>query len=180
MYLIIDNMQVAVFIAPKEFKDETLSKVLPLFQKWGVEPVITSYSQKDCIGSHGAAYKPKIHTSKLEADEFAGMFLIDGPGIDAFKLYEHRPLLNLIKAFTEKGKPVAAVGNAVKILARANVITNEKVAETKDDDTERLVKLFKGEISAEPIETSTNILTSSSSDNSEELADAMIGKLGVK
>lgn len=175
-----DDMKVAVLIPPTEFRDETVADAVTMLKKWDVEPVITSWTRKDCTGSHGAVYRPKAIPSEVTTDSFDGIFISDGIGVDGYKLYDQRQLLDTIRHFVEKGKPVACVDNAVKILARANVITNKKIASMKDTETARLVQLFHGKITSAGIETDGNILTAGGAENAMSLVTALLDQLGVR
>jgi len=46
-------VKVAIFVPPKDFRDETLSMIKLILEKWNVEKVITSYTTKECVGRHG-------------------------------------------------------------------------------------------------------------------------------
>lgn len=173
-------MKVAVLIAPKNFKDESVSRAKTMLEKWGVEPVISSYSTHDCVGYHGATYPVGLNAAKVRSDDFDALLLMDGPGVDSYKLYDFRTLLDLVKAFSMKGKPVAAIGNAVKIVARANVINGVKVSVPNDRESMRLAVLFKGVVSEKPMESDKNIMTLSNSDGVEQFLGMMLEKMGAK
>ena len=49
-------MRVVMLIPPKDFRDESVSSIKNMLEKWGVEVVLASYSKKECVGSHGAVY----------------------------------------------------------------------------------------------------------------------------
>jgi putative intracellular protease/amidase len=173
-------MKVAILIPPKDFKDESVSQAKLMLEKWDVEPVITSYSTKECVGYHGAVYKPQINANRISASDFDGIILIDGNGVDSYKLYDFRPLLDLVKLFSDKNKPVCAINNSIKILARANIIQNLKVAMPKDEESRRLVILYRGVPSNNDMETEKNIMTLNNSELVEDFMDALLDKLGAR
>lgn len=173
-------MKVALLIAPNNFKDESLSRLKSAFDKWNVDAVITSYSTKQCTGYHGAVVTPKINAASISADEFDCIVLIDGPGVDSYKLHDFRPLLDTLISFSNRKKMIAAIGNSIKILARANIIANIKLAVPRDEETVRLVALYRGLPSGKPIEAETNIITIGNPDNVELLAEELLERLGAK
>ncbi len=173
-------MNVAVLLTPKDFRDETMAKAMELMQKWDIGIFVAGYNKDECVGYHGAVYTPKILASEITTDNFDAMFIPDGAGIETFKLYDQRALLDIVRHFKEKGKVLACVNNAIKVLARANVITNTKIACVKDAETARLVQLFHGKITASPVESDGNILTSANSENTYELIDLLLDKLGAR
>jgi putative intracellular protease/amidase len=153
-------MKLLVFITPNEFRDESIAKFKLFLDRWGIENKVTSYSKKECVGNHGAVYTPDINTGRVTADDYDGIVLVDGRGVETYKIYDYRPLLELLFAFNNKKKPIIAVGNAVKIPARANIIKDKKVAVGNgDEETKRLVLLFHGIPSEEGVEIADNLMT---------------------
>lgn len=172
-------MNFLIFIAPNGFKDETLSKVRAFFDKWGIKYKVSSYSTKECRGYHGAVVDPDINTNKVNTADFDGIILLDGPGIDQYRLQEFRPLLDLILRFNTNGKYVAAVGNSLRILARSNTIKGKKVSVPNDDEIKRLVLLFHGIPSEEGIEGADNVISIGDSGALEEKLVRMMSHIGV-
>jgi len=148
-----------IFITPHEFRDESLSTVRLFLDKWDVGYSISSYSNKDCVGSHGAICKPDINTGRARAEDFDGAVLIDGKGIDAYKIYDFRPLLDLMLRFNEMKKPIIAIENSVMIPARANIIKGRKISAPDDQEAKRTVALFHGLLSENNLEISENIIS---------------------
>ncbi|MDE1823953.1 MAG: DJ-1/PfpI family protein [Candidatus Micrarchaeota archaeon] len=173
-------MKVALLVAPKQFRDESVSHSLPMLEKWGVSPTLVSYSTHDCVGYRGAVYKVGLNGGKLHPDDFDAIILVDGPGVDTYKLYDFRPLLDIMKLFAQKGKLIATVGNAVKIIARANIITGVKIATPRDEESRRLVVLYRGVESDKHLELDKNIMTLNDGEKIEEMTDMLLGKLGAK
>ena len=175
-----DYMRIAMLIPPKDFKDESVSSAKSMLVKWGVEVVITSYSTKACRGYHGAVYNPELNAGRIKSADFDGILLIDGPGVDSYKLYDFRPLLDTLSVFANSGKIIAGIDNAVKIIARANVVSDLKVATPKDEETKRLVQLYHGKVSDNGLEDQRNIITLSDPEKIGTLLEAILKKLGAK
>ena len=173
-------MRVAVIIPQRGFKDESLRAAVELFSKWHVDAVVASYSSEDAVGYHGAIVKPTMSAALVKASDFDAILLIDGPGVDQYTLYDFRPLLDTVKYFYSSGKLIAGIGNAVKIMARANVIANAKIAAPKDDETKRLAALYKGIFTNNYMELDKNILTLNAPEKADELANKMLVQLGLK
>ncbi|MGC9010965.1 MAG: DJ-1/PfpI family protein [Candidatus Micrarchaeia archaeon] len=174
------KVRVAIFVPPKDFRDETLSMVKLILEKWKVDGIITSYTTKECIGKHGAVYKPAINTAKVDPAEFDGIVLIDGDGVESYKLYDFRPLLDLVKRFYESKKIVGAIGNAIKIIARANIILDTKISAPIDEETQRLMRIYYGLNSPMEVEADKNIITARNPENADAFAQILLEKLGVK
>jgi len=172
-------VKIAIVIPPKDFRDESLSVVKLILEKWGIQDVITSYTAKECVGKHGAVYKPAMNTVRVTPQEFDGIVLIDGDGIESYKLYDFRPLLDLIRDFSAERKFIAGMGNAVKIIARANVITDVKISAPMDEESQRLIRIYHGINSEEGVEFDKNILTARNAEDAEAFAQMLIKKLKV-
>ena len=172
-------MRFLVFIAPNNFKDETLSMIKTFFNRWNVEYKVSSYSNKECNGYHGVVVKPDINTGMASASDYDGIILVDGQGIEDYKLFEYRPLLDIVYQFNDKGKIVCAVGNSIKALARANIIKSKKVSTPNDSEMKRLVLLFHGIPSESGIEIAGNIVTIKDPMNIAEPLQEMLKSIGV-
>lgn len=173
-------MRVLLFIAPNDFRDESLNMVKLFFDKWGIDYKTTSFSKKECKGYHGSVCFPDVNTNVAKIDEFEGIVIIDGSGIDRYELYDYRPLLDILYNMNRSGKFIVAIGNGIKVVARANIIKDKKIALPEDNDARKLVILFHGIPSEKQIEASGNIYTISNSDDLEHTIPYMLQKLGVK
>lgn len=173
-------MKLAIFLPPRDFKDESASMIKLFLDKWGVKYDITSYTSKDCIGSHGAVYRPTINTGKVSSSEYGGIILVDGNGVESYKLYDYRPLLDLVMNFNNARKYIVGIDNVVKILARANIIKDRKVAtDGKDKEELRLITLFRGIPSENGLEVAGNLITVKDSSMIEESMQAILEHIGV-
>ncbi|MDE1874065.1 MAG: DJ-1/PfpI family protein [Candidatus Micrarchaeota archaeon] len=165
-------MKVAILVAPRDFKDETVSHLQLLLGKKDIESHIVSLTMKPCTGYHGAVVKPEMETAAIEAGAFDVLLVVDGPGVDSLKLYDYRPLLDLVRAFHEANKSVAGIGNGVKIVARANIIKDASIAKA-DDETEKLVRLYRGKPSENLVVADKGIITASGVESVDELVSVL-------
>lgn len=136
-------MKVALLIAPRDFKDETVSRLKLLSGKMDIELKIAGMSLKPCTGYHGAVVKPEVEARELEPSVYDALLIGDGPGVESQKLFEHRPLLDLVKAFHDSNKIIGGIGNGIKVISKSNSIKDAKIART-EGDTEKMVKLYRG------------------------------------
>ncbi len=173
-------MKAAILVPPKDFKDESVSSLRIMLEKWGIESVLTSYSTSELVGYHGAVYNVELNAAKISPDEFDALILVDGKGVDEYRLYDFRQLLDLVKMFSTRKKLIAGIGNSLKIIARANIISGVKVAPVKDEDTRRLVSLYHGIESKEDPEFDKDILTLGNNDKTLVFIDLLLRKLGAK
>jgi putative intracellular protease/amidase len=170
-------MRLAIFIPQKDFKDESLSLIKLIFDKWGVQYSIAAYG-KGGVGTHGALVKADIRPEEMTTDQFDGIVFVDGKGIDDQKVYDYRPLLEIVMRFNEANKYVIAVGNAVKIPCRANIVKARKVA-VGDEETMRLARLFYGIPSPNPVEGMGNLVTIKNSKAIEDSMEQWLAFIGL-
>lgn len=173
-------MKFVIFVTPRDFRDESLNMVKLFFDKWGVQYKVASYTTGSCIGSHGAAFEPDMNAGKIAVPDFDGIVLIDGEGVEGYRVYEYRPLLDLMLLFNNARKPIIAIGNAIRVPARANVINGKKVSVPNDAESQRLISLFHGIPSKEMAEMSENIITIGSSQGIETSMTRILEHIGVK
>jgi putative intracellular protease/amidase len=161
------ELKVAIIIPPREFKDETVSRLGLMLSKKDIGNSVASITLKECTGYHGAVVKPDAELIELDPTQIDALVLADGPGVDTLKMYEYRPLLDLIKTFYERNKLIAGIGNGIKIVARANIIKDVKIASVNREN-DQLVMLYRGLISENYLVLDKNILTLSNPEKIEE------------
>jgi deglycase len=171
-------MRFLIFIPPKDFRDESISIVKLFFDKWGIQYKTTSYTSGNCVGSHGAVCRPDIHTSKVSPDEYDGIVLIDGNGIESYKLYDYRPLLDLVLKFNNARRYIITINNAAKIPARANIVRDRRIS-TDDDEAVRLINLFHGVPSSNGLELAGNLISIKNSSDIEEYMPKIFEHMGI-
>jgi DJ-1/PfpI family len=171
-------MKFLIFIPPKDFRDESLSLIRLFFDKWGVPYDITSYTAGECTGIHGAIVHPNFHASHIQTQNYNGIVLIDGKGIDDYKLQDYRPLLDILYMFNMSGKYILTVANAAKVPARANIVKDRKVA-TEDPESKRLVNLFHGVLSSEDFEIAGNLISIKDPNGIEDSMIKILEYMGV-
>ncbi len=173
-------MKFLIFIPPNDFKDESLATIKMFFDRWNVGYQVTSYSTKECTGMHGATCMPDINTNKADPSGYDGIIFIDGSGVDTYKLQDFRPLLDVVLKFNSSKKYIGAVGNSVRVLAKANIIKDKKLAVPEDPDVKRIVQLFHGVLSEKSMEIDSNIITIRDSGALEESLNPILEHIGVK
>ncbi|MGD0728497.1 MAG: DJ-1/PfpI family protein [Candidatus Micrarchaeaceae archaeon] len=173
-------MKFLIFIPPKDFRDESLSLVKLFFDKWGIRYDITSYTSNECIGTHGAAVRPDIHTSKVNSNYYDGIVLIDGKGIEDYKLFDYRPLLDIMYIFNESHKQIISISNSIKIPARANIVRGKKIStDMSDPESRRLILLFHGELSDNAYEMAGNLISIRNGTDIEETMPQILEHIGA-
>ncbi|MEM3841215.1 MAG: DJ-1/PfpI family protein [Candidatus Micrarchaeaceae archaeon] len=173
-------MKYLLFVPPKNFRDESLKTVRLLFDRWKIGYSISSYTKSGVgTGAHGATAKIDINTNKANPEEYDGIILLDGSGIEEYKIYDFRPLLDLVNLFIRLNKRVVSIGNSAKILAKANVIKGLSISAPKDPSVRNMIEMFHGSPSDKGMEISGNIITMNGSEL-EYSIQKFLEHIGVK
>lgn len=174
----MDMKTVAIVVPQRDFKDESLSKLTILLAKKGVGRQIAAFSAKECSGYHGAVIKPDISVWELDPVHVEALLLVNGPGFDALRIHENRQFLDVVRQFFENKRLVGGVGNSIKAIARANIIKDTKIAKLREEDS-RMVRLYHGVLTDDPVVFDRNILTVSDSEDIDGAVDIIAKALGV-
>ncbi len=173
-------MRFLIFLAPSGFHDESFRFIRLFLDKWGIENQVSSYTKAECTGEHGAVCRPDVNASKVSVFGYDALLIVDGPGIEKYNLSEYRPLLDMIYSFYSNGKAVWAIGNAIKVLARANVVKGKRVSMPKEQDAKSAVLMFHGVPSAARSEVQEKLCTVGNPDDLEEAIPEVFVRLGIK
>jgi putative intracellular protease/amidase len=169
-----------MLIPPKDFRDESVSSLKNMLEKWGIEVVLASYSKKECVGSHGAVYSKFLNAGHIKSADYDAIILIDGAGIESYKLYDFRPLLETVSSFANTGKMIVGINNGIKIMARANVVSDIRVAAPNNQAIKDMIRLYHGKLSENYLEDQRNIVTLSDPERIDRLSDLLLHRLGAK
>ncbi len=172
-------MKALVFVTQKDFKDESLSAIRRSLQKWDVEVVVSCTKKGEVYGYHGASYHVDTTLLEVSASDYACIILIDGPGISALS-GEMRQVSETVRNFYGAGKVVCAINNAIKILAKSNIIKGKEISEPKDSETASIVGLYGGVLTKNKVESDGGIITAGNPDEASELADVMLKAVKAK
>ncbi len=173
-------MNIALIIAPGDFRDETVAKAKKMLERWNVKCTILGFVNRECRGNHGAVYTPEGNINNANPNDFDAVLIADGLGVDKYRLYEVMPALDFIRQAAESGKTIAVVNNGVKFLAKANLISEKKVAVSKDPELVYMVKLYRGIISDNDMECETNIMSLKDHSKTEEFVGRILDRAGIR
>ncbi len=173
-------MKAAIIVPNSEFRDEAVSMSKLIFGKWGVDAHVIAESMAACRGSHGAVYKAEGTIDALDPNAYNAIILVDGEGINTQKLYDNRKLADTLKKFNAAEKPICAIGNAVKILARANVIDGKKIAVPDNEEIQRIVGIYRGLPTKEKLVFDKNIVTLRDDDSIQQALSLILAHLGMR
>jgi len=111
--------KVLMIIAPEGFQEVEYGIPKELLEKKGHE-VLTASSVPQPRGHLGNILTADLTLSEVNAEEYAAIAFVGGPGTDFY--FEHQPALDLAKEFYEAGKVVGAICAAPTILAKSGIL----------------------------------------------------------
>ncbi len=138
-----------------------------------------SLSEKECVGSHGATRKVDGRADEFEPAFTNAIVLVDGEGVDSYRLYENRDILDRIRNAYENKKIIGAIGNAMKIVAKSNIVKDVNLARIEDAEAKRLIGLYKGNITDSSLVQSKGIITATDNSSIIEFVNKLAESLGV-
>jgi protease I len=133
-----DTKKAVLIIASQIFRDEELFETQEALEAAGVQTFVASSKLGTCKGKLGAVAEATQLVSDLKADDFDAIVFVGGAG--AMEYYDNAAALDLAKGATAKGKVVAAICIAPRILANAGLLKGVK-ATCYESETEAIKKL---------------------------------------
>ena len=172
-------MKALVFVTQKDFKDESLSAIRKSLQKWDVKVDVACTRKGEVYGYHGAACPVDTTLLEVSASDYACIILIDGPGISSLS-GEMRQVSETVRNFYSTGKVVCGINNAIRIIAKSNIIKGKEISEPKDNETASIVGLYGGVLTKGKVENDSGIITAGNPDEASEFADVILKAIKAK
>jgi len=113
-------------IAPSDFRDEELLIPKRFFEGKHIKVDVASETKEKARGMLGAVSTPDLALNEVDITEYDAVIFVGGAGIDKHKFYENETCLKIAKNTLMRGKVLAAICLATKILANAGLLRNRK------------------------------------------------------
>lgn len=169
------NNRVLIIIAPSDFRDEELLVPRRFFERNGIKVDVASVTKEKIRGMLGAVATPDLTLDDVDVGNYDAVIFSGGSGIDKNRFYENAKCLNIAKGALMRGKIVAAICLASKILANAGILKNRKATcyiSAKDYLIEKGAN-YKGEHIVQDI----NIITADGPDAAQGFAEKILNYL---
>lgn len=169
-------LKCVIAIPQKGFDEDGYHAVMQATARKDIITFVAALLKTGAAGSRGEGILPNMRFDEIESDDYDAIaFLSGGAGA-----YYGSPLaLGLAKEFYEKGKVVAAIGDAMPILENAGLLNGRKVAcDEAHKDTVSLV----AECVDENVFADERIITARSGSGmefGERLGDAL-NEIGIR
>lgn len=133
-----DTKRAVLIIAKEIFRDEELFDTQKALEKAGIETVVASSVVGPCKGKLGGEAQATILVGDIAVDDFDAVVFIGGGG--AMQYYDDDDALNVATEAARKGKVIAAICIAPRILANAGLLKGVK-ATCYQSEAEAIKKL---------------------------------------
>lgn len=166
----IDEAKKAVLIIAREiFRDEELFDTQKALEANGVDTTVASSIVGTCKGKLGGSAEATMLVSDISADDFDAVIYVGGGG--AMEYYDNQDALQLAKDTLEKGKILAAICIAPRILANAGLLEG-KTATCYQSEADALVELGAN-YTGNDVEKDGLILTANGPHAAQEFGDSI-------
>jgi protease I len=167
------SKSVLMIIAPKDFRDEEFKEPYDLFTKSGIKVTIASTDTSPAKGMLGMVVKPEIKLQRVNPDNFDAVVIVGGSGCQ--DLWNNTKLHEIVNAFNNSKKTIAAICIAPVVLARAGIL-EEKEATVYPSVKDELTK-YGANYSENDVEICDNIITGSGPKVAADFAQAILNTL---
>ena len=171
----LENKNILMIIASKNFRDEEYFIPFQIFQKEGAKIITASSKEGNVIGVHGGEAVSDLTLQKVEMKNFDAVVFIGGSGASEFfdDFDAHRIIGDVIKL----DKILAAICIAPVILAKAGVLKGKNAtvwSSTLDKVGVKELEVAGCDVFDKNIVTDGNIITANGPAVAEEFAKEII------
>ena len=174
-----DN-QVAVFVAPENFRDEEYFDTISVLQKEGLKVVTISTKLGMCRGKMGASIISDMKVDRVRNDDFCAFVFIGGSGSAVYK--GEKRINRILKEAFYTGKVVGAICIAPMILYEGGFLRGRKFTVWNEDGEQE--KIFSNDdedvtFLDEDVVVDRNLVTANGPKAAREFASEIVDALHV-
>jgi len=152
------TLPVLLIVASQGYQPIEYTTPKNILEKEGIKVVTASNKPGTATASNGWTTTVDITTDKIHMKDYAGIFIVGGPG--ALEHLDNETTYKLIKQAAELKKPFGAICISTRILAKAGVLENKKVTGWNgDNELDDVLKKHKAIYVKEKCVVDGNIVT---------------------
>jgi len=169
----INAGNIAMIIAPDNFRDEELRVPLSAFKKAGFKVTVFSKTIKQSKGMLGYKFTPDKKLSELNVKNFQAIIFVGGSG--AKNYWDNKLCHQICKSAVKQNKLLAAICIAPVILSRAGILKGKKA--TVWPNVSKELSLHGAKFTGADVTEDDEIITANGPKASVKFAEAIISKL---
>lgn len=165
-------------IAQENFRDEELEIPKKILEENGASTTVASITKGEARGMLGLRVRPDVTVAEANPNDFDILIVIGGSGSP--RLADYPEVINIIKRFNSKNKPIAAICLAPYILARAGILKGKTVTiYPADFALSELAKAGAAYVKKSVV-VDSNIITSPGPEAAKEFGEQIVKVLSEK
>ncbi len=163
-------------IAPLDFSDDITIALKNLLEESGFQVDIASTMTGTARGINGTQIPVSTDLKEANPADYIGAVLVGGPGFVSY-YSGYRVLRGKLAEMHESGGLLAAVGEALLLLARIGVLKGIKIADSGDAEMTSTLQREGAIIESREVVFDNNILSASNNVSPRELANRVLEQL---
>ena len=161
-------------VAPMKFRDEELFETREVVEKKGHRAFVASTMMDGpASGALGGETKVDLLIDSARPDDFDAIVIVGGIGVEESMLDENDGLMNLVRMASAKGKIVAAICIAPRVLAAAELVNGKNVTCFDDEATRKMLEEAGGKYTGKPVEVDGLIITANGPKAAREFGESI-------
>ena len=128
----LTTLPVLLIIAHQGFQPTEYATPKKLLEAANIKVVTASNKPGIAVASNGDKATVDITTDQIDMKNYAGIFIVGGPG--ALEDLDNKTTYKLLQQAAKLGKPFGSICISTRILAKAGVIKERKVTGWNDDN----------------------------------------------
>ncbi|MEM3030767.1 MAG: DJ-1/PfpI family protein [Candidatus Micrarchaeia archaeon] len=170
--------RVLMVIAPSSFRDEELFDTRAELERAGHAVAVASTVKGEATGMLGGKARAEVAVSEARAGEFDAIVFVGGTGVEESELYEREDVLSLARDGVAKGRIVAAICIAPRILAKAGVLRGRRATCFQDPTTARFLAEGGASNTRADVEIDGRLITANGPRAAKKFGQAIAAALG--
>ncbi len=168
--------RVLLVIAPLDFSDEIAITLKNLLEESGFQVDLSSTMTGTARGINGTQIPVSIDLKEVNPADYLGAILVGGPGFVSY-FSGYRVLRGKLTEMNDSGRLLAAVGEALLLLARIGALKGIKVADPDDAEMISTLQREGASIEKSQIVFDNHVLTASNKASPSKLASRVLEQL---
>lgn len=121
----INTLPVLLIVASQGYQPIEYGTPKKILESQGIKVITASNKPGIAVAADGSKTTVDITTDEVKADDYAGIFIVGGPG--AMEHLDNETTYKIVRDAAKLNKPFGSICVSTRILAKAGVLENKKV-----------------------------------------------------